>query len=224
MRVQAQTHLETLFLLDGRHRIVSTREPNPSRGPEFVLIRRAESCAWALSSEMGDAQAKQITKLALGEHPSSDFRQPPRHIDEYMKIVGGEFSAGPAFEFPKCMQLPGGAVLIQDVEQIQGSFDGWTADELPGRSPIMAIIEDGVPISICFSARKSELLAEAGVATASEFRGRVAAGLATAAWAAAIQQSGRIPIYSTSWDNGPSLAVARKLGLVTCASYWYISA
>jgi len=85
-------------------------------------------------------------------------------------------------------------------------------------------VEDGAPISICFCSRVSEVAAEAGVETAPECRGRGFAGLATAAWAAAIQASGRTPIYSTSWSNGPSLAVARKLGLVACASYWNLSA
>ncbi len=141
-----------------------------------------------------------------------------------MKILGGEFDSGPAFEFPERVPLVEEALQIEDVELLQASFNGWTADELPGRSPIMAIVEDGVPVSICFSSRVSHLIAEAGVETVPEFRGRGFAGLAAAAWAAAIQASGRTPIYSTSWGNGPSLAVARKLGLVACASYWNLFA
>jgi len=104
-----------------------------------------------------------------------------------MRIVGGEFDAGPAFEFPDRMPLFEKAVLIEDVERLLSSFNGWTADDLPGRSQIMAIIENGVPIRICFCARVSELIAEAGLETAPEFRGRGFAGLATTAWAAAIQ-------------------------------------
>jgi hypothetical protein len=44
----------------------------------------------------------------------------------------------------------------------------------------------------------------------------------TAAWAAAIRASGRIPLYSTSWSNTGSLAVARKLGLSVYASDWSV--
>jgi predicted GNAT family acetyltransferase len=84
----------------------------------------------------------------------------------------------------------------------------------------MAYLCDERPVSICFSARVSESAAEAGVETAAEFRGRGLAGLVTSDWAAAIRSSGRTPIYSTSWNNSASLAVARKLGLIACASYW----
>jgi REP element-mobilizing transposase RayT len=45
----------------------------------------------------------------------------------------------------------------------------------------------------------------------------------TAAWALAMRGSGRIPLYSTSWMNTASLAVARKLGLVAYASDWSIA-
>jgi len=219
MSTQARDHLETLLILSG-DRIVSTREPDPSRGPEFVLIRRADSCAWALGAEIGDEPAREVTRLALDEPPTSDFRRPPRHIDAYIQILGGEFEAGPAFEFPERMPLLENAVQIEDIETLQMAFNGWTAEELPGRWPIMAVVENGIPVSVCFSSRLSESAAEAGVETVPEFRGRGYAGLATAAWAAAIQASGRTPIYSTSWSNGPSLAVARKLGLIACASYW----
>jgi len=219
MSIDAQTHLETLFALDGR-RIVSTREPNPVRGPAFVLIRRADSCAWAFGSGVGDEQAREVPRLALEEAPTSDFRLPPAHMEAYMEILGGSFDSGPAFEFPEHMPFFEGAVQIKDVDRLLVSFSGWTAEELPERSPIMAIVEDGMPVSVCFSSRVSELAAEAGLETAPAFRGRGMAGLATVAWASAIQASGRTPIYSTSWRNGPSLAVARKLGLVACASYW----
>jgi len=84
------------------------------------------------------------------------------------------------------------------------------ADELPGRAPMLALVEDGYVVSVCFCARRSAEAAEAGLETAEHFRGRGLGPRVTAAWALAIRASGRLPLYSTSWSNEPSLAVARK--------------
>ncbi len=80
----------------------------------------------------------------------------------------------------------------------------------------------GHAVSACFRARRSRVAAEAGLETAGAFRGRGLGSRVTAAWALAIRESGRTPLYSTSWDNDASRAVAGKLGLRTYASSWSI--
>ena len=109
---------------------------------------------------------------------------------------------------------------IDELSLLERHFRGWTADEIPERSPIMAIMKDGAAISVCFCARRSATAAEAGVETAERFRGRGLGARVTAAWARAIEATGRVPIYSTSWTNSASLALARKLSLDLCASDW----
>jgi predicted GNAT family acetyltransferase len=107
---------------------------------------------------------------------------------------------------------------------LQHNFRGWVAGEIAaGRLPVIAVSKDGVPVSICFCARRSDLAAEAGVETAEAFRGLGLGPRVTAAWALAIRAEGRIPLYSTSWTNSASLSVARKLGLIAYASGWSIS-
>ena len=88
------------------------------------------------------------------------------------------------------------------------------ADDLPWRQPCLALVDDGRLASLCFSARNTPTAAEAGVETLEEFRGRGYAPAVVAAWARAVRREGRIPLYSTSWDNLASRSVARKLGLV----------
>ena len=70
----------------------------------------------------------------------------------------------------------------------------------------------------CYSARLTGRAAEAGVETLETHRGRGYAPAVVAAWAHAVRETGRIPFYSTSWDNLASQAVARKLGLVQYAT------
>ena len=84
-------------------------------------------------------------------------------------------------------------------------------------------MDGGYPVSVCFCAtRNSEFAIEAGLETAAAFRRRGFGARVTAAWASAIRASGRIPLYSTSWNNPASLAVARKLGLIPYASDWSV--
>jgi predicted GNAT family acetyltransferase len=79
---------------------------------------------------------------------------------------------------------------------------------------MVAVVADDAAVSLCFSARLTERAAEAGVETLEGYRGRGYAPAVVLAWAQAIRASGRVPLYSTSWDNRASQAVARKLGLV----------
>ncbi|MCY3913273.1 MAG: GNAT family N-acetyltransferase [Chloroflexi bacterium] len=99
----------------------------------------------------------------------------------------------------------------------------WLADELTVRNPVMAVIVDGVAVSVCFSARSTSLASEAGVETLPEHRGRRYAGAVTAAWAAEVQRQGRIPLYSTSWTNHASRRVAARLGLIQYATDFHIT-
>jgi RimJ/RimL family protein N-acetyltransferase len=89
-----------------------------------------------------------------------------------------------------------------------------SAQEFEARGPLMVAIVDGVAVSACFCARLTARAAEAGVETVEAYRGRGYAPAVVAAWAHAVRAIGRIPLYSTSWDNLASQAVARKLGLI----------
>ena len=117
-----------------------------------------------------------------------------------------------------------GVVVVEDEQLLERHFRGWVAGEIAaGRAPVMAIVENGYPVSVCFSARRSNVAAEAGVETAAGFRGRGFGPRVSAAWALAVRASGRIPLYSTDWSNEPSLALARKLSLVVYATDWSVA-
>jgi len=215
--------LETLFVLDKQRRIVSTREPGPVAGPRFMLIRGTSECAWALRTDVSDSLAAKLHQLVTEEPPTRHFRQEPRHATEYGSLLGGQVESGPAFTFPEAVTPSPDTRTVEDLLPLTHLFRGWTADELPERSPIFAITEGGIPVSICFCARRSDLAAEAGLETAEQFRCRGYGARVAATWAAAIRSSGRLPIYSTSWNNQASLAVARKLHLSLTASHWSLS-
>jgi hypothetical protein len=219
-----EVELQTGFVLDGRGRIVSTREPQATHGPLFTIIRSSMENAWAIRDDVPEELAQQIGALARREPPACDLRAAPVYATEYLSLTGGQPGfAGPAFTFPEILPVVADVVPVDDERWLQRNFRGWQLGEISeGRAPVLAVIEGGLPVSICFCARRSATAAAAGVETAAMFRGRGLGPRVTAAWAVAVRAGGRVPLYSAAWRNEPSLAVPRKLGLTAHASFWSV--
>jgi hypothetical protein len=175
------------FVLDERGRMLGTNEP-PPRG-----------------------RAPRLTRIVTATEVAWALRA---DVDDAGHAT---IETGPTFLFPDQLPAGNGIVEIAEHGQLTRHFRGWLADELPQRSPILAICDGHDAVSVCFCARRTDRAAEAGVETARDYRGRGYAPLVTAAWAAAVRASGRVPLYSTQHTNVASLAVARKLGLVAYA-------
>ena len=107
-----------------------------------------------------------------------------------------------------------GAILVSEanLDLLRPHLTDWHPDAL-GCQPALMLLAGSRAVSICCSVRKSPVAHEAGVETAPEFRGRgLATGVVTA-WADAVRRRGLLPLYSTSWQNPASLALAETLGL-----------
>jgi hypothetical protein len=208
-------------LMDSHHRITTPTEPNARPAPLFVLIRGISDVVWGVRNDLRGEIADELDRLASEEPPVRDFQTSPLHADAYLSLVAGQISSGPAFRFPDEIVQPADVTLIDRLDLLERNFRGWIEPEISSCAPIVAIMDGGYAVSVCFCATKnSEPAIEAGVETAAAFRGRGLAARVTAAWACSIRASGRIPLYSTSWSNAGSLGVARKLGLVRYASDW----
>jgi predicted GNAT family acetyltransferase len=82
---------------------------------------------------------------------------------------------------------------------------------------------DGHAVAVCGSVRQTGQAYEAGVETVLAYRGRGYAARAVAAWAGVVRALGRVPLYSTSWQNTASQSVARKLALIQFGSDLHIT-
>jgi len=209
--------LETNFVYDSRGRMLRADDPDETPAPRLILGRTASSLVYRFGHALPDAVTDRIAEILEREQIGGDLRRPPaglaalREALAFHAPVTGE-GGGPAYCFPEVVTAPSFVVPITtaDANLVQYTFT-WVT--LAGWQPCYAVVRGGTAISVCFSARSGARAAEAGVNTLPEFRGRGYAAAVTAAWGAAIKSSGRIPLYSTSWDNLASQSVARRLGL-----------
>jgi len=79
--------------------------------------------------------------------------------------------------------------------------------------PVVALIVDGVAVSVCSSARSNEEAHECYVLTAFEYRQKGYATSVVKSWANILKSKGLIPLYNTSIGNEPAQTVALKAGL-----------
>lgn len=218
--------VETSVVVDRAGRSTVRREPGRTRAPSFLLVRGAQSCAWAINADLPQRLANELDALARNEPAGTDWRAPPLHAERYRELLAAEqLACGPTFTFPdRTHSVDVETSIVEDEQALARHFTGWVPGEIAeGRAPVIAIVRDGAPVSVCFCARRSDVAAEAGVETAASYRGRGLAPQVTAVWARALREQDRVPLYSTTWSNRGSLAVARKLELSIQASYWNLS-
>ncbi len=109
--------LQTLFVLNRDGRIVSTREPGPSRVPVFSLVRSTANCAWAVRSDVPQDAARELDSLAREEPPPLDLRAAPVNASRYMSLARGRIESGPAFTFPDFVAKPANVVLVENLRR-----------------------------------------------------------------------------------------------------------
>jgi RimJ/RimL family protein N-acetyltransferase len=219
-----ELQVEALFTHDAGGRICFVNEPGGDRAPRFFFGRTREGNLWRVRDDLPEDVARRLEGLAEAEPVHGDLRAEPRQIASFRAVLGvgrevGPAYFGPAYRFPDEIPAPASEatrLTYADLRLLERL--GWNihaeATQFAAREPYLAVISDGAAVSVCFCARITARAAEAGLETLPGYRGRGYGPVVTAAWARAIRESGRIPLYSTSWDNPASRAVAHKLGLV----------
>jgi len=220
-----QLQVDTLYTHDPRGRIRNVNEPGGDRAPRFFLGRTREGHIWRCRDDVAEGTVRELERLAFEEPVRDNLRAEPRNLNAFLATLRADREsassewryAGPAYRFPD--ELPPATVTritrpsLHLLRLMPWNLDE-TAREFEGYEPFMAVIEDGAAVSLCHSARLTDQAAEAGVETLEAHRGHGHASAVVAGWADAIRASGRIPLYSTSWDNLASQAVTRRLGLI----------
>ena len=217
---------------NGAGRITGFNEPDGKVVDcPIVFVGRTEAGnVTGVRRDVPEPAAREIEGLLAAE-PSHGGDGPPQCAAEVRRCVES-FSpvrvewCGPAFRFGDRVSVPDGLGELRRIEPrdhvlVCEAFPKLEAS-VHSRDPIFAIVEKGRVQSACFAATGLGPAVEAGVDTREDARGRGFAPRVVAAWADRVIASGRLPLYSTSWNNLASRAVARKLGLVVYGSDWHL--
>ncbi|HEV2860595.1 MAG TPA: GNAT family N-acetyltransferase [Pyrinomonadaceae bacterium] len=217
-----EVHVGALFTHDAGSRMLSVNEPDGAvaSAPRLFLGRTRAGNVWRFRADLPENLARELDSLCADEPPlTAEFGGPPRHARTYVRLLEEHapverMSAGPAYHFPENVAPSRRAVALteKDAESLRGGFEELVA-ELPAWQPFVALVEDGRAVSVCRSVRITPEAHEAGVETLPDFRGRGYAKDVAAEWARRVRTIGAVPLYSTSWENHASQAVARKLRL-----------
>lgn len=216
--------VRALFTHDAESRLLFVNEPEGSDAPAVRLFlgRTRAGNIWRLRADLPEKLGAELNALCADEPlVNAEINAPPRHLEKYIRLLEtgappvGKPETGPAFCFAQAVSPSSKslvAVTEKNAEILRGGFEK-LADELPAWQPFVALVENDRAVSVCRSVRITSQAHEAGVETLPAFRGNGYAKEVTAEWARRVQAAGAIPMYSTSWENKASQAVARKLHL-----------
>ena len=213
-------HVAALFTQDDDGCLVRVNVPGGAPAPRFFLGRTAEGVTLRFRHDVHPELRQALEAAVASDGLDALDIDAPTDPSRYQEILAGHASvqhveSGPAFSFPRDLPASGGAVHVTEANAavLQPLLEPWLPDVQLGQ-PMFAVVVDGHAVSVCCSVRETVEAFEAGVETVPAHRRRGYAPRAVAAWAEAVRAMGRVPLYSTSWENEASRTVARALGLI----------
>jgi RimJ/RimL family protein N-acetyltransferase len=213
-----QAQLEVLYQYDQQDRMLRINEPNGGNAPMFAMGRSRHGNLWRFRADLPDSLVSDLDAICQREPLSSDLHVPAACYNELIDRISSfarprSIWRGPCYVFEEPIVPPAEPIgLTADtISLLEEHLLDWC--DLSLDSAPYVILNSGSAVAICYSSRIGPRVCEAGVETAPAYRNRGYARAVVRAWAAAIQASGRTPLYSTSWMNRASQALANAIGL-----------
>jgi hypothetical protein len=218
-------HVEALFVHDADQQLVRVNVPDGAAPPRVFLGRTTEGVVLRYRADVSEDVRRELEAVS---RESIALDSPPS-ITRYETILGRSAPiqktwTGPAFSFPSSVSITHDVVRI--VEQNQDLLEPLLPEWIPDvgmNPPVVGLLVDGRAVAVCCSVRRTDSAHEAGVETHPRYRGCGYAASVVAAWAQLVRDMNRVPLYSTSWQNDASRAVARKLSLIQFGSDIHIT-
>ena len=217
-------HLEAMYSLDPQGHLRTTNEAAPRPAPRFFLGRTFDGNVWAVRHDVPSNLAAELDRLAGLEPPGAHSAASADHFLPFQELLESDTPiekqwSGPNYAFPKDIRpsAEASAVGPSNESLLNAYLPEWLEDVAP-EVPMAVALQDGQAVAVCCSVRISKSAHEAGVETHPDFRRRGHAAAAAALWANLVRKAGCVPLYSTSWENVASRALASRLGLLQYGS------
>jgi RimJ/RimL family protein N-acetyltransferase len=212
-------HLDALYTYDANGRMSHVNEPRGPRAPRIFLGRTEAGHELRWRADVPEATVASVRELVEREPRVLPLRQRPHCGDAIEALLARDAPVQRVWSGPACCvdvnalpEAPLAVRVVRENADLLRTFPDWI-DEVGERQPFVAAVEDGVAVALCASVRITAAAHAAGVETLPAARRRGMASQAVAAWARAVHELGANALYSTSWDNVASQAVARRLGM-----------
>ncbi len=223
-------HVQASFTHDAHSRLLFVNEPGGGGVAPRLFLGRTPVCnLWRFQADLPEILIEELEALCVDEPVGEEFPSKPRHFEAYLRLLEThapvqKLWVGPAYQFTEYFEPSGYLLAITETnaEMLRGDFEELVA-ELPDWQPFLAIVEESRAVSVCRSVRITPDAHEAGVETLHDFRGKGYAKDVVAGWARSVQSRGATPLYSTSWENTASQAVAKKLHLVPYGADFHVT-
>lgn len=222
-------HMETLFEVDASGCLLCGNELHRPAAPRFFLGRTPDGDVWAVRHDLPRHLADELVALAESMPRGFDTERAPERFTPFVELVatGGAAEriwAGPVYAFAEPPLAVEHALQVtpDNASVLSPHLEEWRED-VSDSVPMAVDLEGGEAVSLCCSVRISDRAHEAGVETHPRFRGQGRAARVVVAWAGLVRAAGRIPLYSTSWDNEASRRLAARVGLGQYGSTLHIA-
>lgn len=212
-----EAQASVLFNFNEVGRMTTINEPSAKSAPRFFMGITKQGNVVRYHETLGEDIKNELERFV----ENAPWLDAPNRVNmaDMIRILSQEKPVdqvymGPAYVFPDMRGRSTQAIKItqMNIELLEPYFSDFVDDVTHGQ-PVFAVVQNQAVVSLCCSARSSSTAAEASLHTAPDFRGRAYGMEVTAAWAAEIQNQGRLALYSTAWNNFASQAVAKKLNL-----------
>jgi RimJ/RimL family protein N-acetyltransferase len=223
-----ELHVRALFTHDADSRLLLVNEPGSEvPAARLFLGRTRAGNVWRFRADLPDELVQELERLCGTEPVSLDHEPQQRQtllqlLERHAPVR--KVSTGPAYYFAKPPEMSSGLLKITEAntDTLRDGFEELLS-EVPTFQPFIALVKENRAVSVCRSVRITDAAHEAGVETLPEFRGRGYAKAVVSGWASLVHSLGAVPLYSTSWENRASQAVARSLGLTVIGADFQVT-